>query len=214
MGARMPALPDCAPAGPGASEPATYCMQRLPAAPLLHLRHFRPLPRPQARSSPRQSAPVMESRSAQRSRRWSRCAWQRGAWHEPGRMCRMPCASMAAAKLPRLLLPDLSKVALPPPPSALQVLMWVCAPITWPLGRLLDLILGHEDTLMKRQQIKAIVSLHAEGAGAPGDRARRALRMQRRATRAGEQGQGMPCWHQAVAGHYCLANKAALPPHA
>lgn len=45
-------------------------------------------------------------------------------------------------------------------------LMFVCAPITWPLAKLLDWVLGHEDVTMKRQQLKAMVQLHAEGAGA------------------------------------------------
>jgi metal transporter CNNM len=47
-------------------------------------------------------------------------------------------------------------------------LMFVCAPITWPLAKLLDWVLGHEDVTMKRQQLKAMVQLHAEGAGACG----------------------------------------------
>ena len=46
-------------------------------------------------------------------------------------------------------------------------LMWICAPITWPLGKLLDFVLGHEDVVMKRAQLKAMVQLHHEGAGAP-----------------------------------------------
>lgn len=46
-----------------------------------------------------------------------------------------------------------------------RVLMLLCAPITWPLGKLLDCILGHENVAMKRQQLKAMVQLHGEGAG-------------------------------------------------
>lgn len=46
-----------------------------------------------------------------------------------------------------------------------RVLMLLCAPITWPLGKLLDLVLGHENVAMKRQQLKAMVQLHGEGAG-------------------------------------------------
>jgi metal transporter CNNM len=43
--------------------------------------------------------------------------------------------------------------------------MWFFAPITWPLGKLLDCVLGHEDVVMKRKQLKAMVQLHGEGAG-------------------------------------------------
>lgn len=46
-----------------------------------------------------------------------------------------------------------------------RVLMVLCSPITWPLGKLLDCILGHENVTMKRQQLKAMVQLHGEGAG-------------------------------------------------
>ena len=46
-----------------------------------------------------------------------------------------------------------------------RVLMVLCAPITWPLGKLLDWTLGHESVTMKRQQLKAMVQLHGEGAG-------------------------------------------------
>jgi len=46
-----------------------------------------------------------------------------------------------------------------------RVLMVICSPITWPLGKLLDAILGHENVAMKRQQLKAMVQLHGEGAG-------------------------------------------------
>jgi metal transporter CNNM len=43
--------------------------------------------------------------------------------------------------------------------------MLLCSPITWPLGKLLDLVLGHENVAMKRQQLKAMVQLHGEHAG-------------------------------------------------
>jgi len=46
-----------------------------------------------------------------------------------------------------------------------RALMWLFAPITWPLGKLLDCVLGHEDVVMKRNQLKAMVQLHGEGAG-------------------------------------------------
>lgn len=48
-----------------------------------------------------------------------------------------------------------------------RVLMWVFSPVTWPLGKLLDRILGHEEITMKRKELKAMVTLHGEGAGAP-----------------------------------------------
>lgn len=43
--------------------------------------------------------------------------------------------------------------------------MWLCSPITWPMGKLLDYVLGHEDVVMQRRQLKAMVQLHAEDAG-------------------------------------------------
>jgi metal transporter CNNM len=46
-----------------------------------------------------------------------------------------------------------------------RVLMLLCAPISWPLSKLLDVVLGHETVAMKRQQLKAMVQLHGEGAG-------------------------------------------------
>lgn len=49
-----------------------------------------------------------------------------------------------------------------------RLLMWVCSPITWPLGKLLDWVLGHEDVTMKRQHLKAMVQLHGQDAGLGG----------------------------------------------
>jgi hypothetical protein len=46
--------------------------------------------------------------------------------------------------------------------------MWACSPITWPLGKLLDRVLGHEEITMKRRELKAMVQLHGEGAGGRG----------------------------------------------
>ena len=46
--------------------------------------------------------------------------------------------------------------------------MWLCAPVTWPLGKILDCVLGHEEVVMKRRQLKAMVALHGETAGAKG----------------------------------------------
>jgi hypothetical protein len=44
--------------------------------------------------------------------------------------------------------------------------MWVTAFITWPLGKLLDFALGHADPVMKRGELRAMVQLHGESAGA------------------------------------------------
>eukprot|EP00877_Chromochloris_zofingiensis_P014184 jgi/Chrzof1/9019/Cz03g33060.t1 len=49
-----------------------------------------------------------------------------------------------------------------------QALMICCAPIAWPIGKLLDLVLGGEHTaLFRRAQLKALVDIHsaAEGLG-------------------------------------------------
>jgi CBS domain containing-hemolysin-like protein len=46
-----------------------------------------------------------------------------------------------------------------------RVLMWACSPVTWPLGKLLDRVLGHEEIAMKRRELKAMVQLHGENAG-------------------------------------------------
>lgn len=42
---------------------------------------------------------------------------------------------------------------------------WFCSPIAWPLGKLLDWILGHEAVVMRRSELKAMVELHGETAG-------------------------------------------------
>jgi metal transporter CNNM len=48
-------------------------------------------------------------------------------------------------------------------------LMLVTAPLSWPIGRLLDALLGGEHTaLFRRAQLKALVGLHAEGEGLGG----------------------------------------------
>ena len=46
-----------------------------------------------------------------------------------------------------------------------KVLMYVCSPITWPLSKLLDWVLGHEDSAMQRRELKAMVQLHTAEAG-------------------------------------------------
>ncbi|GBF93780.1 hypothetical protein Rsub_06112 [Raphidocelis subcapitata] len=47
-------------------------------------------------------------------------------------------------------------------------LMWLSAPVTWPLGKLLDCVLGHGEVAMQRQELKAMVELHGERAGLGG----------------------------------------------
>jgi hypothetical protein len=38
-------------------------------------------------------------------------------------------------------------------------------PISWPLGKLLDVVLGHRSALLGRRQLKALVDLHHKDAG-------------------------------------------------
>ncbi|KAL4421316.1 hypothetical protein ABPG75_010607 [Micractinium tetrahymenae] len=46
----------------------------------------------------------------------------------------------------------------------MRFLMLATAGITWPIGKLLDWILGEESALFKRRELKALVSMHAEPA--------------------------------------------------
>ena len=46
--------------------------------------------------------------------------------------------------------------------------MWLTVPVTYPLGWLLDTTLGHDDSLFKRRELAAMVTLHQEGAGMGG----------------------------------------------
>jgi hypothetical protein len=116
---------------------------------------------------PRRDHPAGRVLPLWREDRRGACASGKGA----ARAARLPGAASARAACARGRWEGAPARAPPHAPPALcpllrrQLLMWLCAPITWPLGKLLDLILGHEELLMKRQQIKAIVSLHAEGAG-------------------------------------------------
>ena len=43
-----------------------------------------------------------------------------------------------------------------------RFLMLLTAGITWPIGKLLDWTLGEENALLKRRELKALVTLHAE----------------------------------------------------
>ncbi|KAL5713742.1 DUF21 domain-containing protein [Ranunculus cassubicifolius] len=50
-----------------------------------------------------------------------------------------------------------------------RILMIVCFPIAYPIGKVLDLVLGHNDALFRRAQLKALVSIHGLEAGKGGD---------------------------------------------
>ncbi|KAL4420313.1 hypothetical protein ABPG77_010218 [Micractinium sp. CCAP 211/92] len=43
-----------------------------------------------------------------------------------------------------------------------RILMLVTGPVTWPISKLLDWILGEETVLFRRQELKALVDIHAE----------------------------------------------------
>ncbi|XP_071742041.1 DUF21 domain-containing protein At4g14240-like isoform X2 [Rutidosis leptorrhynchoides] len=50
-----------------------------------------------------------------------------------------------------------------------KILMIVCYPIAYPIGKMLDLVLGHNDALFRRAQLKALVSIHGQEAGKGGE---------------------------------------------
>ncbi|KAK9078463.1 hypothetical protein SSX86_002520 [Deinandra increscens subsp. villosa] len=50
-----------------------------------------------------------------------------------------------------------------------KVLMIICFPIAYPIGKMLDLVLGHNDALFRRAQLKALVSIHGLEAGKGGE---------------------------------------------
>jgi hypothetical protein len=43
---------------------------------------------------------------------------------------------------------------------AVQLLMWLTAPISWPIGKALDSLLGKENVTFGKRQIRALVDLH------------------------------------------------------
>lgn len=50
-----------------------------------------------------------------------------------------------------------------------RLLMFVCSPISWPISKLLDFVLGAEHlTLFRRKQLKALVDIHSEDKGMGG----------------------------------------------
>ncbi|KAK8960881.1 DUF21 domain-containing protein [Platanthera guangdongensis] len=51
-----------------------------------------------------------------------------------------------------------------------RILMIICYPVAYPIGKLLDYALGHNDSaLFRRAQLKALVSIHGKEAGKGGD---------------------------------------------
>lgn len=50
-----------------------------------------------------------------------------------------------------------------------RVLMVICYPIAYPIGKVLDAVLGHSDALFRRAQLKALVSIHSQEAGKGGE---------------------------------------------
>lgn len=50
-----------------------------------------------------------------------------------------------------------------------RILMIVCYPISYPIGKVLDAVLGHNDALFRRAQLKALVSIHGQEAGKGGE---------------------------------------------
>jgi hypothetical protein len=49
-----------------------------------------------------------------------------------------------------------------------RFLMWFTAPISWPIGKALDAILGHEQPTFGKRQISALVDLHRWVGNRPG----------------------------------------------
>ncbi|CAL0309060.1 unnamed protein product [Lupinus luteus] len=50
-----------------------------------------------------------------------------------------------------------------------RTLMIICYPISYPLGKVLDWVLGHNEALFRRAQLKALVSIHGKEAGKGGE---------------------------------------------
>ncbi|KAF7818298.1 DUF21 domain-containing protein [Senna tora] len=50
-----------------------------------------------------------------------------------------------------------------------HILMIICYPIAYPIGKVLDAVLGHNDALFRRAQLKALVSIHSLEAGKGGE---------------------------------------------
>lgn len=50
-----------------------------------------------------------------------------------------------------------------------RILMIICYPIAYPVGKVLDALIGHNDALFRRAQLKALVSIHGQEAGKGGE---------------------------------------------
>ncbi|XP_031273842.1 DUF21 domain-containing protein At4g14240-like [Pistacia vera] len=50
-----------------------------------------------------------------------------------------------------------------------RILMVICYPIAYPIGKILDWVLGHNEALFRRAQLKALVSIHSQEAGKGGE---------------------------------------------
>ncbi|XP_027329880.1 DUF21 domain-containing protein At4g14240-like [Abrus precatorius] len=50
-----------------------------------------------------------------------------------------------------------------------RILMIVCYPVSYPVGKVLDYLLGHNEALFRRAQLKALVSIHSQEAGKGGE---------------------------------------------
>ncbi|KAJ4722361.1 DUF21 domain-containing protein [Melia azedarach] len=50
-----------------------------------------------------------------------------------------------------------------------RILMIICYPIAYPIGKILDWVLGHNEALFRRPQLKALVSIHSKEAGKGGE---------------------------------------------
>ncbi|KAK6930030.1 CNNM, transmembrane domain [Dillenia turbinata] len=50
-----------------------------------------------------------------------------------------------------------------------RILMIICYPIAYPIGKILDFVLGHNEALFRRAQLKALVSIHSQEAGKGGE---------------------------------------------
>ncbi|XP_058762090.1 DUF21 domain-containing protein At4g14240-like isoform X1 [Vicia villosa] len=50
-----------------------------------------------------------------------------------------------------------------------RILMIICYPVAYPIGKVLDWLLGHNEALFRRAQLKALVSIHSKEAGKGGE---------------------------------------------
>lgn len=50
-----------------------------------------------------------------------------------------------------------------------RILMIICYPIAYPIGKILDCVLGHHEAVFRRAQLKALVSIHSKEEGKGGE---------------------------------------------